>query len=134
MDLAVIAPLITAILTALAAIAGTAVFVFRLGNKIGRLISGIQLQFSEDIAALNVKRDQAHQVLASTKEANAHDIAINDLSGIGDEAFALSNDSDSHLIMARKGAIIMRLQVKRAAGNRSLEELKAFAERVFKPL
>lgn len=88
--------------------------------------------FSLEEKAINPSVEQAHQVLVSTKAANAHDTLIQDLSGIGDEAFALSNDSDSHLIMARKGTIIMRLQVKRAAGNRSLEELKAFAERVFK--
>jgi hypothetical protein len=92
------------------------------------------LYFSLEQKEATPSAEQAHQVLVSTKEANAHDHVIGDLSGIGDEAFSLSNDSDSHLIMARKGAVIMRLQVKRAAGTRSLEELKAFAERVFKTL
>ncbi|HKA20120.1 MAG TPA: hypothetical protein VKN18_17660 [Blastocatellia bacterium] len=78
--------------------------------------------------------EEAKQVLVSTKEANAHDTDIVDLSGIGDEAFLLGNDPTSHLIMARKGGIIMRLQVKKAVGTRSLEESKAFAERVLKGL
>ena len=90
--------------------------------------------FSLEVREKNPSAEQAHQVLVSTKEANAHDTEIRDLSGIGDEAFSLSNDSNSHLIMARKGAIIMRLQVKRATGSRSLEDLTAFAEKVFKQL
>jgi len=78
--------------------------------------------------------EQASQVLRSTKEANQHDSLIGDLKGIGDEAFLLSNDSNSHLIMGRRGWIIIRLQVKRAVGTKSLEELKAFAEKVSKVL
>jgi hypothetical protein len=82
----------------------------------------------------NPSAEQASQVLASTKDANALDHSILDLKGVGDEAFLLSNDSNSHLIMARRGTIILRLQVKRAAGTRSLEELKAFAKKVSKLL
>ena len=78
--------------------------------------------------------EEARQVLVSTKEANALDHEIVDLSGIGDEAFLLGNDSNSHLMMARKGGIIMRLQVKKAVGTKSLEESKAFAQTVFKSL
>jgi hypothetical protein len=90
------------------------------------------LFFALEQKEANPSAEQARQVLVSTKEANAHDTSILDLKGIGDEAFLLSNDSSSHLIMARRGAIIMRLQVKRAAGTKSLEELKAFAEKVSK--
>jgi hypothetical protein len=90
------------------------------------------LFFSLEQKEASPSAEQASRVLVSTKEANAHDTAILDLKGIGDEAFLLSNDSSSHLIMARRGAIIMRLQVKRAAGTKSLEELKAFAERASK--
>jgi|SRR5215813_1774143 len=78
--------------------------------------------------------EEARQVLVSTKEANAHDTEVLDLGGIGDEAFLLGNDPNSHLIMARKGGIIMRLQVKKAVGTTSLEESKAFAAKVFKGL
>ena|SRR5215475_11956364 len=78
--------------------------------------------------------DEAKQVIVSTKEANAHDTEIVDLNGIGDEAFLLGSDPNSHLIMARKGGIIMRLQVKKSAGTKSLEESKAFAQKVFKVL
>jgi hypothetical protein len=70
----------------------------------------------------------------STKEANAHDASILDLNGVGHEAFVLSNGDDSHFLMARKGVIIMRLQIKRAAGTRSLDELKAFAAKVSKQI
>jgi hypothetical protein len=82
----------------------------------------------------NPSAEQASQVLASTKDANALDHSILDLKGVGDEAFLLSNDSNSHLIMARRGSIILRLQVKRAVGTRSLEGLKAFAKKVSKLL
>jgi hypothetical protein len=78
--------------------------------------------------------EEARQVLLSTKEANVHDTDIIDLDGIGDEAFLLGNDSNSHLIMARKGGVIMRLQVKKAVGTKSLEESKAFAAKVFNRL
>ena len=78
--------------------------------------------------------EEARQVLVSTKEANAHDTEVLDLNGIGDEAFVLGDDPNSHLIMARKGGIIMRLQVKKAVGTTSLEESKAFAANVLKGL
>lgn len=92
------------------------------------------LYFSLEEKEANPSAEQARQLIASTKEANAHDTEILNLDGIGDEAFALSNDSGSHLLMARKGAVIVRLQAKRAAGTRSLEELKAFAQKVAKQL
>ena len=92
------------------------------------------LFFSLEEKEANASAAEARQVLVSTKEANEHDTEILNLKGIGDEAFLLSNDSNSHLIMARKGAVILRLQVKRAAGSKSLEEIKAFAERVSKNL
>jgi hypothetical protein len=92
------------------------------------------LFFSLEEKEANPSADQASQVLVSTKEANEHDTLILDLKGVGDQAFVLSNDSDSHLIMARKGAVIMRLQIKRAAGTDSLEQIKAFAETISKLL
>lgn len=94
----------------------------------------VYLFFSLEQREEKPSAEQAHQVLESTKEENAHDLSILDLTGIGEEAFLLSNDADSHLIMGRKGAIIMRLQVKKAAGKRSIDELKTFAEKVFKQL
>ena len=92
------------------------------------------LFFSLEEKETNPSAEQASQVIVSTKDANAHDTEIWDLKGVGDEAFLLSNDSSSHLIMARKGAIIMRLQIKRAAGTKSLEEIRAFAEKISKLL
>jgi hypothetical protein len=90
------------------------------------------LYFSLEQKEANPSVEQAHQVIVSTKQANEHDTEIVDLTGIGDEAFLLSNDLNSHLMMARKGAIIMRLQVKRAAGEKSAETMKAFAEKAAK--
>jgi hypothetical protein len=71
--------------------------------------------------------EQAHQVMETTKNDNAHDTTITDLSGIGDEAFRLGDTPNVHFILVRKGAIIIRLQIKQATEKTSLEELKAFA-------
>ena len=90
--------------------------------------------FSLEQKAANPSAEQARQVLVSTKEQNEHDTSILNLKGVGDEAILFSNDLNSHFIMARRGGIIMRLQIKRAAGTKSLEELKAFGEKVFKHL
>jgi hypothetical protein len=92
------------------------------------------LFFSLEQREANPSAEQARQVLVSTKESNEHDTAILDLKGIGDEAILFSTDSSSHFIMARRGGIVMRLQIKRAAGTKSLEETKAFAIRVSKYL
>jgi hypothetical protein len=78
--------------------------------------------------------EQVRQVLETTKQANAHDLLVQELTGIGDEAFLLSDEVSSYFIMARKGVIIMRLQAKNAAKKTSLDELKSFAEKVFKQL
>lgn len=78
--------------------------------------------------------EQAHSVMESTKRDNAHDTAIKDLTGIGDEAFQLGEEPTNHFIMARKGAIVIRLQIKQATEKTSLEELKAFARDVTKSL
>jgi hypothetical protein len=94
----------------------------------------VYLFFSLEQKEVTPSAEQAHQVLKTTKAENEHDLDILDLTGIGDEAILLSNDADSHLIMARKGGIIMRLQAKKAAEKTSLNDLKAFAERVFKQL
>jgi len=92
------------------------------------------LFFALEEKETNPTPEQARQVLVSTKEANEHDTQILDLDGIGDQAFVLSNDPGSHLLMARKGSVIMRLQVKRAVGAKSLEEIKAFALKAFKQI
>src|SRR5215208_5400482 len=87
------------------------------------------LFFSVEQKEVSPSVEQARQMIETTKEDNAHDTDIQDLTGMGDEAFLLSNDSNNHFIMVRKGAIIMRLQIKNAPGKNSLDELKAFAEK-----
>lgn len=92
------------------------------------------LYFSLEQKEENPSDQLAHQVIVSTKDANIHDSFVTDLKGIGDEAFLLSNDLHSHLIMARKGAVILRLQIKHAASEKSGDDLRAFAEKVSKQL
>jgi hypothetical protein len=94
----------------------------------------VKLFFSLEQKEVKPSAEQAREVLKSTKEENEHDISIVDLTGIGEEAILLSTDAASHFIMARKGAIIMRLQVKKSAEKNSLDELKAIAAKVFKQL
>jgi hypothetical protein len=78
--------------------------------------------------------EQARRVMDSTRSDNAHDAVIRDLSGIGDQAFLFGEESNVHFIMARKGAIVIRLQIKQATEKTSLEELKAFAREIAKRL
>ncbi len=94
----------------------------------------LMLFFSLEQSESSPSAEQAQQVMESTKNDNAHDQEIINLSGIGDEAFLLGELSNRHLIMARKGAVIMRLQVTRATNKSSLEALKAFAQKVTKQL
>ena len=73
-------------------------------------------------------------MIETTKADNAHDSSVFDLTGMGDEAFLLSNDSYNHFIMVRKGTIIMRLQMKNESGKKFVDEVKSFAEKVSKQL
>lgn len=99
-------------------------------------ISGqdINLDFVIEQKERNPSVEQARQVMDSTKSENAHDAIITDLAGIGDQAFRLGEEPNVHFIMARKGAIVIRLQTKQATEKTSLEELKAFAREVAKRL
>jgi hypothetical protein len=94
----------------------------------------INLYFSFEQKEGSPSAEQAQRVMALTKSENAHDTVITDLSGIGDEAFRLGEEPNVHFIMARKGAVVIRLQIKQATEKTSLEELKNFASTVAKRL
>jgi hypothetical protein len=94
----------------------------------------INLYFSFEQTEGRPSADQAHQMMASTRSENAHDTVIQDLSGIGDEAFRLGEQPNVHFIMARKGTVVIRLQIKEATQNTSMEELKSFAGKVARQL
>lgn len=94
----------------------------------------INLYFSYEQKESGSSAEQAQRVMASTKSENAHDASIKDLSGIGDEAFLLGANPDVHFIMARKGAVVIRMQIKQATEKTSLEELKSLASKVAKRL
>ncbi len=75
----------------------------------------------------NPSAEQAQHLMTTTKNDNSHDQTVSELQGIGDEAFLLSAEpSSGYFLMARKGAVIIRLQVKQSE-NASAEALKAFA-------
>jgi hypothetical protein len=94
----------------------------------------INLHFSFEQKESKPSVEQARQVMETTKSENAHDLSIKDLSGIGDQAFLLGEEPHTHFVMARKGAVVIRLQIRQATAKTSLEELKAFAREVAKRL
>jgi hypothetical protein len=94
----------------------------------------LKLFFSLEQQESNPSAEQARQLMESTKSDNAHDLVITNISDIGDEAFLLGDLPNRHFIMARKGAVIMRLQVTRTTNRTSLEALKTFAQRVTRQL
>jgi hypothetical protein len=90
----------------------------------------INLYFSFEQQEQNPTVEQARQVFESTyKKINEPDLSVQVLSGIGDEAFSISNPSNFHFIMVRKGEIIFRIKLNKATEKTSLEELKAFAKK-----
>ncbi len=92
------------------------------------------LYFAVEQREVNPSAEQAQQVMESTRSSNAHDTTILTLSGIGDEAFQLGDQPNRPFIMARKGGVIIRLQIREATALTSLEKLKAFAGEVAKRL
>jgi hypothetical protein len=94
----------------------------------------INLYFSFEQKENSPSAEQAQRLMAWTKNENAHDSVIDDLSGIGDEAFRLGDSPNVYFIMVRKGAVVIRLQVKQATDKASLDELKTFAREIAKRL
>jgi hypothetical protein len=92
------------------------------------------LFFAVEQTEPNPSEEQSRQTMKSTRDANSPNIAIIDLSGIGDEAYLLGDQPNIHFIMARKGVVVIRLQIKEATEQPSLERLKAFAREVTKRL
>jgi hypothetical protein len=90
----------------------------------------VNLSFSLEQKEQNPTVEQARQVFKSTYgKVNEPELSVQVLSGIGDEAFSISNPSKFHFIMVRKGEIIFRIKLNKANENTSLEELKAFAKK-----
>jgi hypothetical protein len=92
----------------------------------------INLHFSFEHREASPSAEQARQLMETIRNDNAHDQTIVDVTGIGDQAFLFGEESNTHFIMARKGAVVIRLQIRRATAKTSLEELKAFAREVAK--
>ena len=95
-------------------------------------ISGkdINLYFSIEQKAQNPTVAEARQVFESAyRKINEPDLSVQVLSEIGDESFLISNPPYFHFMMVRKGEIIFRIKLNKAAENTSLEELKAFAKK-----
>jgi hypothetical protein len=94
----------------------------------------VNLFFSIEQNETSPSVDQAHQVLKTIKDDNIHDSTIIDLPGIGDEAFQLGDSPNVHFVLARKGPILLRLQIKQATEKSSLEGVKAFVRETAKRL
>jgi hypothetical protein len=88
----------------------------------------INLYFSSEQQNPPVK--QAHEVFESSyRKINEPDIFVGKLSGIGDEAFLISNPPHFHFMMVRKGETIFRIKLNKAGKDTSLEELKTFMKK-----
>jgi hypothetical protein len=94
----------------------------------------INLNFIIEQQEGNPSVEQARQVMETIRNDNSHDRLIKTLSGIGDDAFLLGDELPIYFIMARKGPVVIRLQIKQATKQTSLEELKAFAAKLGKLL
>ena len=91
----------------------------------------INLYFSMERKDQNPTIGQAHEVFESAyRKINEPEISVGKLSGIGDEAFFISNPPNFHFMMVRKGENIFRFKMNKAAEKTSLVELKAFAKKV----
>lgn len=90
----------------------------------------VNLYFSLEQQEQNHAVEQTRQEFASTYgKINEPNLSVEVLSGIGDEAFSISNPSNFHFIMVRKGEIILRIKLNKATEKTSLEELKVFAKK-----
>lgn len=90
----------------------------------------INLYFSFERKAQNPTVEEARKVFESAyRKINEPELSVQLLSEIGDESFIISNPPHFHFIMVRKGEIIFRIKMNKAAETTSLEELKAFAKK-----
>ncbi|HVE57464.1 MAG TPA: hypothetical protein VNB22_11595 [Pyrinomonadaceae bacterium] len=90
----------------------------------------INLYFSFEQQDQNATVEKAREVFASTyRKINEPDIFVGKLSGVGDEAFLISNPPNFHFMMVRKGTKIFRIKLNKAGKGTSLEELKTFMKK-----
>ena len=90
----------------------------------------INLYFSLEQQEQNPTVENAQKEFESTyKKIDEPDIFVGKLSGIGDEAFVISNPPNFQFMMVRKGAMIFRMKLNKAPKKTSLEEFKAFAKK-----
>lgn len=90
----------------------------------------INLYFSMEQKAQNPTIEETRQIFESAYgKVNEPELSVQVLSEIGDESFVISNPGYFHFIMVRKGAIIFRIKLNKAAENTSLAELKTFAKK-----
>lgn len=91
----------------------------------------INLYFAVEQQDQNPTAEQAHEIFESAyKKINEPEISVGKLSGIGDEAFFISNPPHFHFMMVRKGGIIFRIKLNKAGEGTSLEELKIFMKKI----
>jgi hypothetical protein len=95
-------------------------------GKTGRLYYNFE-QYSSPEAA-----SRTYHVIIKDNVRNGN---LKPLSGIGDEAFIQSDPGNFHLVMARRGAKILRLKVNKITANTSEKALlETLKERIAKKL
>ena len=78
----------------------------------------------------NPTAERAHEIFETAyKKINEPEISVGKLSGIGDEAFFISNPPSFHFMMVRKSETIFRVKLNKAGEGTSFEELKIFMKK-----
>lgn len=80
------------------------------------------------------KEMHAQKIYADIWNSNKNHKGIEILSGIGDQAYAHSDQTNFHFVLVRKEKFTVRLKVNKAVETASLEELKAFAKKVIEQI
>jgi hypothetical protein len=89
----------------------------------------VNLYFSSE--QQNSTTSPAHEIFESAyRKINEPEMFVGKLSGIGDEAFLISNPPNFHFMMVRKGELIFRVKLNKASQGTSLEELKTVMKKI----
>lgn len=78
--------------------------------------------------------ERARQIFEPIRKSNEDHLGFENLSGVGDRAYAHSDKSHFHYVMAQKGKFTIRLKVNKAVETTSFDELKAFLKRAVKQI
>ena len=73
--------------------------------------------------------ERARQIFETIRKSNEDHQGFENLNGVGDQAYAHSDKSHFHYVMAQKGKFTIRLKVNKAVETTSFDELKTFLKK-----